>query len=310
MDFSYKIIGADGREYGPVTVDELKGWIREGRAAGQTQVWRSDLETWRPAAAYDEFAFELASVPLPSAPAAPWPLELGSCLAGGARLMAANLGLFLAVTALAFLIELAVSAIPILGGVTYPVISGAIDGGLFLIVIRRMRGEPTGVKDLFTGFGPRFPQFMLAGIIAEVLIFAGFLCCLLPGIYLWAAWYFTLALVADRQLDFWAAMETSRKAVTRHFFVIFPLLVIAFLPALAYRFYGAMLLTEQMRASIGASGTLNLTQMLSHMDEFRDQAARQAFIGEVLARLIWPFACATMMHAYEVLFGPRSTPTA
>ena len=43
MDMTYKIIGADGAEYGPVTLEELKSWVLEGRVAKATQVWRGDL---------------------------------------------------------------------------------------------------------------------------------------------------------------------------------------------------------------------------------------------------------------------------
>jgi hypothetical protein len=34
----YKIIGADGKEYGPITADQLRAWIVEGRANAQTKV--------------------------------------------------------------------------------------------------------------------------------------------------------------------------------------------------------------------------------------------------------------------------------
>jgi hypothetical protein len=43
MQADYKIIGGDGVEYGPATLEELKSWIRDGRVAGMTKVWRSDL---------------------------------------------------------------------------------------------------------------------------------------------------------------------------------------------------------------------------------------------------------------------------
>ena len=43
MDTEYKIIGGDGAEYGPASLDELKIWIGDGRVAGSTQVWRNDL---------------------------------------------------------------------------------------------------------------------------------------------------------------------------------------------------------------------------------------------------------------------------
>lgn len=31
----YKIIGADGNQYGPVSLDELKSWVRDRRANGE-----------------------------------------------------------------------------------------------------------------------------------------------------------------------------------------------------------------------------------------------------------------------------------
>jgi hypothetical protein len=52
MDLSYKIIGGDGREYGPVSLDELKAWVVDGRVGGPTQVWRSDSAAWSPATHY------------------------------------------------------------------------------------------------------------------------------------------------------------------------------------------------------------------------------------------------------------------
>ena len=35
--YMYKIIGIDGREYGPVSAGQLRQWIVEGRANAQTQ---------------------------------------------------------------------------------------------------------------------------------------------------------------------------------------------------------------------------------------------------------------------------------
>ena len=34
----YKIIGADGKEYGPIAADALKKWIAEGRVNAQTKI--------------------------------------------------------------------------------------------------------------------------------------------------------------------------------------------------------------------------------------------------------------------------------
>jgi uncharacterized RDD family membrane protein YckC len=60
LDVQYKIIGGDDTEYGPTTLAELKSWIRDGRVAGMTKVWRSDLSMWSPADRYTELFEELA----------------------------------------------------------------------------------------------------------------------------------------------------------------------------------------------------------------------------------------------------------
>lgn len=77
METTYKIIGADGREYGPVTLAELNDWIRQGRVAATTQVLRSDETSWKAAAQFPEFslgpavATPLAAAGLPPLPSAP-----------------------------------------------------------------------------------------------------------------------------------------------------------------------------------------------------------------------------------------------
>lgn len=60
MEIEYKIIGGDGVEYGPAPLSELKSWIRDGRVAGMTKVWRSDLSIWSPADRYTELLEELS----------------------------------------------------------------------------------------------------------------------------------------------------------------------------------------------------------------------------------------------------------
>src|SRR6185503_513882 len=54
------------------------------------------------------------------------------------------------------------------------------------------------------------------GFVANLLTWLGFICFILPGIYFLIAWTFALPLIADKQLDFWSAMELSRKVVTKH----------------------------------------------------------------------------------------------
>jgi hypothetical protein len=66
----YKILGADQKEYGPVTADQLRQWIAEGRANSQTMVQGPDGTEWKPLSSFAEFAGLLATVPA-AAPGAP-----------------------------------------------------------------------------------------------------------------------------------------------------------------------------------------------------------------------------------------------
>ncbi|MCC6823676.1 MAG: DUF4339 domain-containing protein [Verrucomicrobiota bacterium] len=51
----YKIIGADGREYGPVSADQLRQWITEGRVNADTQMRREGDVAWMPLGTMPEF---------------------------------------------------------------------------------------------------------------------------------------------------------------------------------------------------------------------------------------------------------------
>jgi len=50
----YKLIGTDGRMYGPVTPEQLRHWITEGRANAQTLVQPAGNTDWKPLAEFPE----------------------------------------------------------------------------------------------------------------------------------------------------------------------------------------------------------------------------------------------------------------
>lgn len=52
----YKIIGADQREYGPITADQIRQWITEGRADAKTPVCLDGTTEWKPLGMYPELA--------------------------------------------------------------------------------------------------------------------------------------------------------------------------------------------------------------------------------------------------------------
>jgi hypothetical protein len=51
---NYKIIGGDGKEYGPITLEQMRQWLTEGRVNAQTQVQREGATDWQPLSAFPE----------------------------------------------------------------------------------------------------------------------------------------------------------------------------------------------------------------------------------------------------------------
>src|SRR6185503_19039341 len=100
----YKIIGADQKEYGPISAAELQQWINEGRVNGQTPV-SSEGGPWRSLASYPELAGLLAASRAAAvAPPSPvdhsvlpadvlerdYDLDIGTCLTRAWELLKAN----------------------------------------------------------------------------------------------------------------------------------------------------------------------------------------------------------------------------
>ena len=64
----YKIIGADQKEYGPVSADQIRQWIREGRANATTVCQAEGTTGWRALSTFPEFGFPQPAPPLPPQP--------------------------------------------------------------------------------------------------------------------------------------------------------------------------------------------------------------------------------------------------
>lgn len=52
----YKIIGADGKEYGPISTEQIRQWLKEGRLNSQTKIKPEGATDWQMLAALPEFA--------------------------------------------------------------------------------------------------------------------------------------------------------------------------------------------------------------------------------------------------------------
>jgi tetratricopeptide (TPR) repeat protein len=59
----YRIVGADGRTYGPVGVEQMRHWISMGYANAQTWVPAEERRDWKQVSEFPEFAEALAATP-------------------------------------------------------------------------------------------------------------------------------------------------------------------------------------------------------------------------------------------------------
>lgn len=267
----FTIIGADHKEYGPVSAEDVAQWIAEGRADGQTYA-KAEGGEWKPLSAFPEFAPALASAPRApgrpsSATSAPSPeeilardyeIDIGSCLSRSWELLKQN---FWPAVGITFLVVVLINVInqglglisksemgalmnglvslvsgngfhhegygliiltSILGVPVYMVFTA----GLYMYYLKLIRGEEADLNDAFLGVSKSLVPLSVLGLVMGPLILLGFLLCILPGIYLSVAWSFAMTLVVDKNLNPWEAMEMSRQMVTKHWFMVFALILV------------------------------------------------------------------------------------
>ena len=296
----YTIIGGDQKEYGPISADDVRQWIAEGRLNEQSLMKGAGDAAFRPLEKFPEFADAFA--PKPDSPETPPPLagttpllqrdyelDLGDCISRGWELVKNDFwpvvgtttlvifiifiinqifGLFTRSAINDMVVQHQISSRGIFIVVLVMIISAPVytifTAGLFKYYLKLIRGENVVIGDAFSGFGPHFGQLVLLSLVQTILIFLGYLLCVVPGIYLAVAWYFAIPLIIDKGLGFWEAMELSRKMVNKHWFLVFAFLLV----------YGLLCMSGIIACFIGILVTL-------------------------------PIGFASLMFAYETIFSER-----
>lgn len=128
---------------------------------------------------------------------------------------------------LGWLVTIGLAFVPILGWI----VGFVLFGGLDYMFLRRIRGEEVQIGDVFAGFNLALLDLTMAGLVKWLLTSIGLILCVLPGIYLAVGYVFALPLVIDKKLEFWTAMEVSRRVVHEHWWSVFALLIVLALVA-------------------------------------------------------------------------------
>ena len=89
--------------------------------------------------------------------------------------------------------------------------------GVNMIGIRRAADQELSFNEIFSHFNKLTP-ILITSLVMSVLIQIGFLLLIVPGLYLSVAYMLAIPLVVERGLSPWQALETSRKAISQHWF--------------------------------------------------------------------------------------------
>lgn len=211
---SYTIIGGDNKEYGPVTEADVKQWIAEGRLNANSRAKGEGDAEFRALAQFPEFASVLKPQVAPAiiSPVKTaqdflerdYELDIGGCISRGWDLYKGHFGVIFGSFIVMFLVQMVCGGM--LGLIRLPfntallqsppviqigydylisavmsLVTGPLMGGVFLVYLKTIRGQATGVGEMFEGFQRAYLQLFL-GYLMMSLIFGG---CLLPFQFVW-----------------------------------------------------------------------------------------------------------------------------
>jgi uncharacterized membrane protein len=191
-----------------------------------------------------------AGQPLPapkSQPAASSP-PLGEYLKKGWGLFKRCPGWYVGFFLIYVVIQFILNHIPWIGPAAAGVIGPALIMGNFIASAKLLQGHTPKFSDFFLGFRFFLP-LLLTAVVGGVFSAIGVLLLIIPGVYLIVAYLFASSLVIDRRLDFWAALELSRRTVNPIWFGMFAFVLLLMLINLA----GAALLGLGLLVSVPLS---------------------------------------------------------
>lgn len=143
-------------------------------------------------------------------------IKIGNWFSSGWKVFKKDAGFSIAFAVIAGICYLLLSSIPFAGLlIWYPIIAGFI-----IISLMAFGNQTVELKNYLWGFRHFIPLLVFT-IVSTIFIFIGLLLLIVPGIYLSVAYLFAPCLIVEKNIDFWPAMEISRKKVNKHWFGMF-----------------------------------------------------------------------------------------
>ena len=186
--------------------------------------------------------------PLTAPPPPPYALALGEYLKAGWVLFKQYPGGFVGFFLIYLVIQILLNYAGRIGWLASLVIGPPMMMGNFIVSAKLLQEQAVNFSDFFSGFRFFLPLLLLT-LVSSILVSLGFILLIIPGVYLAVSYLFASLLVIDRRLDFWPAMELSRRTVTPRWFTIFAFCLLLLLVNVA----GALVLGLGLLVSVPLS---------------------------------------------------------
>ncbi len=178
-------------------------------------------------------------------------VDIGNWIGRGWAMFQQDIGPFIGFVFVLLGINIVLGFIPILGSIASIVIGPVLNAGFFIYAFKILREQSRSFGDFFEGFsqlGDLVLFTIVAGLIASLPILPGavllaiggamsqnsdspsmlmlvggvlMLIGLVPSIYLSVGYSMGMPLIIDRRVQFWPAMEMSRKVVGKKWGAVF-----------------------------------------------------------------------------------------
>lgn len=152
--------------------------------------------------------------------------EVFEMIREGIELFKKDIGNFVLFTLLVGAINFGMALIPIIGSLASLIISPPLAAGYFFVADKIRKGEPYTFNSFFEGFNVAFGQLVVLSLISSVLIVVGLVFCIIPGIWLAVSYTLANCILIFHKVEFWDAMEASRKVIGRNFWLFLGTLIV------------------------------------------------------------------------------------
>ena len=176
-DKTYEMIGSDGEQYGPFTIQQLQDNLSHDRANAQTQIRETGTETWLPLGQLLNPS-EQGQVrePLGAAVPSDQPLDVSLALSSGWALFKQHMGIMIGAGAIYLAILFAAGIVGAVIPFAQIFVQGPLTGGLIILTLNLSRYDQAEMSDLFLGF-KNYGWLLLLSLVQGAVVIAA----IIPG---------------------------------------------------------------------------------------------------------------------------------